>query len=231
MVSSPDISACQQWFQAGHLLFLPVTLPWVHLVHISFPSYIIPGLELLENWYPGFGCLSKVEKWTLDGNPSVCWIHRASLIYIILLGSGDVWIDSPCWIIFTLISRNCLILCSALFLHCLFIWSTALDIYSNICTERHAKTFRGVCKWRYFKGDVFTNPQLLYVFTLKLDIHILICSYTVHLLSPFLCLSLPHCHTHTHTLTHAHTELLWFYNKNLTSHPSYVLLWCISPRC
>ena len=231
MVSSPDISACQQWFQAGHLLFLPVTLPWVHLVHISFPSYIIPGLELLENWYPGFGCLSIVEKWTLDGNPSVCWIHRASLIYIILLGSGDVWIDSPCWIIFTLISRNCLILCSALFLHCLFIWSTALDIYSNICTERHAKTFRGVCKWRYFKGDVFTNPQLLYVFTLKLDIHILICSYTVHLLSPFLCLSLPHCHTHTHTLTHAHTELLWFYNKNLTSHPSYVLLWCISPRC
>ena len=208
MVSSPDISACQQWFQAGHLLFLPVTLPWVHLVHISFPSYIIPGLELLENWYPGFGCLSKVGKWTLDGNPSVCWIHRASLIYIILLGSGDVWIDSPCWIIFTLISRNCLILCSALFLHCLFIWSTALDIYSNICTERHAKTFRGVCKWRYFKGDVFTNPQLLYVFTLKLDIHILICSYTVHLLSPFLCLSLPHCHTHTHTLTCTHRTSL-----------------------
>ena len=119
--------------------FLPVALPWVHLVHISFPSYIIPGLELLENWYPGFGCLSKVGKWTLDGNPSVCWIHRASLIYIILLGSGDVWIDSPCWIIFTLISRNCLILCSALFLHCLFIWSSALDIYSNICTEGSCK--------------------------------------------------------------------------------------------
>ena len=49
----------------------------------------------------------------------------------------------------------------------------------------HAKTFRGVCKWRYFKGDVFANPQLLYVFTLKLDICKLIC--TVHLLSPFFC--------------------------------------------
>ena len=112
------------------------------LVHISsfcFPSYLIPGLELLENWYLGFGCLSKVEKWTLDGNPSIFWLHRASLIYIILLGSGDMWIDSPCWIIFTLISRNCLILCSALFLHCLFIWSNAFDIYSNICMEGSCK--------------------------------------------------------------------------------------------
>ena len=111
------------------------------LLHISsfcFPSYVIPGRELLETWYPGFGCLSKVGKWTLDGNPSVSWIHGASLIYIILLGSGDVWIDSPCWIIFTLISRNCLILCSALF-SCLFIWSSALDIYSNVCMEGSCK--------------------------------------------------------------------------------------------
>ena len=213
-----DFPVSFQWWAA--LIFLHVNsgsklgicysnrllCPGCILVHISFPSYIIPGLELLENWYPGFGCLSKVGKWTLDGNPSICWIHRASLIYIILLGSGDVWIDSPCWIIFTLISRNCLSLCSALFLHCLFTGAEPLTYILIYAWRGHAKTFQGVCKWRYFKGDVFTNAQLLYVFTLKLDIRILICSYIVHLLSPFLCLSLSPALSHTHTHSHMHTR-------------------------